>query len=304
MKKLSLILAFCLLFGMISGCDSTPTELKETEQYVLDCGATLTAGAGMDEKEMDGFTAVLQGKQVMIFLLDENKSLVGTGDLTVEEYAQLVQNANGFDKGFSVDANGNLTAEYTRENNGTMFYYYATIHESGSSFWLCQMACEEQYADEYVEHFSAWSASLELKDTELKLPDIVEKTYTLDSGLQFTGPDGMRAGQMEGFDAFWTDNLIGMAFLSEEKPDGWTLEDYAEAVATANAFAPLTKNEKGALFTEYTWDNPDGGSYWYYVTVAETEENFWLCQFFGMDSVKDLYAPYLPAWSASVKSVS
>ena len=253
---------------------------------------------------MDGFTAVLQSDEVIIFLLEEHKSTLGLSGLSLEEYAGLIKSGNQFEDDFVLVNHGTPTLEYTRQVDGETYYYYATVHESGTSFWFCQMACKEADHDEYQMKFVQWSSSLRAKDTELKLSDITEKTYTLDCGLQFTGPDGMRPVMQEGLDAYLTDNYMAVTFLAEEKPKGWTLDDYAEAAASANMFGPLKENEHGVLAVEHTWESPEGVNYWYYVTVLETEEYFWMCQFTGLGSLKERYEAYLPAWSASVKSVS
>lgn len=294
----------CMIFGMLVGCNSAPKEQPEMEQYVLDCGITLTAAAGMQETKMDGFTAVLQGEETIIFLLEENKSTLNLIDLSLEEYARLIKNGNQLKEDFILVNNGTPTLEYTREVDGETYYYYATVHESKTSFWFCQMACKETERDRYQMKFVQWSSSLRTKDTEFVLPDITEKTYTLDCGLQFTGPDGMRPVMQEGFVAYLTDNYMAISFLAEEKPKGWALKDYAKAAASANIFGPLKANEHGVLAVEYTWESLEGVNYWYYVTVFETEEYFWMVQFMGLESMKERYESYLPAWSASIKSVS
>ncbi len=294
----------CMLFGLLVGCNGAPEEQPEMEQYVLDCGITLTAAAGMQETEMDGFTAVLQGEETIIFLLEEHKSTLSMVDLSLEEYARLIKNGNQFEDDFILVNKGTPTLEYTRKVDGETYYYYATVHESKTSFWFCQMACKATERDQYQMKFVQWSSSLRVKDTEFKLPDITEKTYTLDCGVQFTGPDGMRLAMQEGFVAYLTDNYMAVSFIAEEKPRGWSLKDYATAAASANIFGPLKANDHGALAVEYTWESPEGVSYWYYVTVFETEENFWMAQFMGLESMKSRYEPHLPAWSASMKGTS
>lgn len=321
MRKISVLLTLVLLLSMLCACgqETAPTESGSTgmpsatsastiaasttkeRAYTLDCGAALTAEYGLLEVAMDPFTTTLQGDNMIVMLLDEHKSIWGAEGITLEDYAYLVAVGNNMPGEFTVNEYGVLATEYTSDVNGTPFFYYASVHESGSSFWLCQMSCMESQKDTYAPLFAQWSATVTLQDTEAPVIDSTrEKTYQLNCGMEITTLDGMMEIDMDGYDAFVTDNQLVLVLLKEEKYEGWTLDDYAAAVAEANAIDAFALNEAGIPAASYTAE-VEGLCYYFYLTVHETEDAFWLCQFYTVESLVDAYLPSFPAWSASLK---
>ena len=296
MKKLSLLLALVMVLGLFAACGGS--KAPTAQDYTLESGITLTAESGMTETAQAPFTTTLQGDNTMVTFLEESKTLLSP-DLTLEGYAAIVTSGNGLATDFALDASGNLANSYSREADGTAFFYYLTAKETASSFWLVQMVCQEDQKDTYLPLFQQWLATVQLPETEAGAADFTEKTFELDCGLTITMPDDMGEVAWEGYTEFYTNNVVGMSLLVEEKPEGWTLSDYAAAVSEANSMDALVTDEYGSPALSYSYEN-EGVLFHYYLTVHEFSDSFVLCQFFCMDAVAETYADHIPAWSASL----
>lgn len=293
MKKLSLLLALVLILGLFAGCgDSAPTS----REYTLECGITLTAESGLTEKEQPAFTTSLQGRNSMILFLEESKAMLG-GDMDLEQYADIIVSGNRLTEGFAEDASGNYATSYTRDVDGSKFFYYVTVHETASSFWMVQMACMESKQETYEPLFREWAATIQIPETEGSVDTTISETdFTMTCGLTITMADDMAKMNLEGYDEFYTNNTLGLILLQEEKPEGWTLDDYAAAVAEANGMDALEKDAYGNPATTYTYEN-EGIVYHYYLTAHEFSDRFVLCQFFCVESALEIYGDYMTAWS-------
>lgn len=295
MKRVSLLLAAVLILGLFAACGSSAPEAQD---YTLACGGTLTAENGLTETEQAPFTTTLMGKNTMVTFLDENKQLLAQG-ISLEEYAAIVVSGNGLENDFALDSNGNLATTYTRQVEENTFFYYAAVYETDSSFWLVQMTCLEDQKDVYEPLFSQWLATVELPVTELAAQEIVETTYELDCGMTVTLPEGMGETLMEGWTVFLHNNLLGFTLLEEEKSEGWTLDDYAAALSQAYGLDAMEENEFGVPTIAYS-EEVNGMVYYYYITVHETADAFWLCQMYCPESAIEQYGDHIPAWSASL----
>lgn len=296
MKKLSLLLALVLVIGLFAGCGSSAPTAKD---YTLESGITLTAESGMTEKAQAPFTTTLQGNNSMVTFMEENKAILTPG-MTLEDYAAVVESGNGLSAPFALDGSGNLANSYVRETDGSEFFYYITAHETDSSFWLVQMVCLNDQREVYEPLFQQWLATVELPVSEQILADaFTEKTFELDCGLTVTMPEDMGKMNLEGYTEFYTNNVLGLSLLAEEKPEGWTLDDYAAAVAEANGIDALVADEFGNPALSYSFEN-QGILYHYYLTAHEFSDSFVLCQIFCMDGAMELYGDHLAAWSDSL----
>ena len=137
-----------------------PVDTANLEQYDLDCGLMISAAPGLKKMDVEGFTACLTNEEVMILILEERKDDYGLYGLTLEDYAALYEEY-GIITGFSYDLYGNLAATFTSEvDGGVEYFYYATVKNTGDSFWLIQMACLSDMAPSYVESFTQWGATI------------------------------------------------------------------------------------------------------------------------------------------------
>lgn len=155
--------------------DDTP-EVEETPEeadpfeglsfYSYD-GVSLFMEDGMVESEGEGFTVYAYSNTSMFAGIKEDASVftdagLDINDFTLEDYAEIVQNGNGLETPFAVDAAGNLSATYNSNQNGTDFFYYATVKQGTDAFWVFTFACFAEDEALYLPQFQLWASSMVL----------------------------------------------------------------------------------------------------------------------------------------------
>lgn len=129
-------------------------------EYVLDCGLTIQAEAGMKEYAPEGFTACLGNHNVIILFMADDKQDNNLTGMTLEEYAQLLCQTNQLDA-FESDAYGNLlTTFYSSDENDLEYYNMICVKDLGDAFWVCQMTCLSEDQAAYARTFSQWAATI------------------------------------------------------------------------------------------------------------------------------------------------
>ena len=312
MKRTAFFLALLMALCLFTACggesagniaepndNSVTVDSSNAKQYTLDCGISITAEKGLTESQQPSFTAVLDGRNMAVMFLAESKALMPAGS-TLDDYANLIESGNKLSTPFTEDSDGNLYNSYSRTIDGDDFFYALTVKESPDSFWLIQMSCREKDRAHYEPLFAQWLATVELPDSAPAAnKTLSERSYSMNCGLSITMCDNMGEFMMEGFDEFYTNNEAGMVLIVEEKPDGYTLEDYCAAVEEANNTEDLIPNEYGTPFTTFSID-VEGMTYYYFLSTHEFSDSFVLCQFFCLDSFRDKYEPLFPVWAASL----
>lgn len=303
MKKIAMILALCLVFSLMAGCSDSGTI--KTETYNLNCGATITALAGLDETPMEGYTTTLDSRKIAVFLLEEDKP----AGYHLADYADLVVQANGMETSFAEDAYGNLANSYVAESEGEQWFYYVTVVEGQDSFWLCQFICRESERSKYEDLFGQWSATLEIpggrveytgeSDAEEDGSVMGVTTYELSCGMEILAPEGLETMAVEGITEYYANALCGFAVIQEEKYEGYTLADYADAICQVNGYDAMTVNAYGDYCTEHVYDDGTGNGFWYYTTVHETETNFYMLQIFCYESEMEEMRSNAELWSST-----
>jgi len=238
--------------------------------------------------------------------LAEDKATFGFTDWTLEDYARVIASTNNLSQSFSADEWGYLSSSYTTEVEGEEYYYYLTVRDGGTHFWLCQFACAEKDLSLYATHIPKWASTLTVAamNGQRSSAELGEEVYQLDCGMQITAGSGMtsRPGY-SGFTEFLYGPEYALVLMEENKAEygmnSWTLEDYAAAVSEANGLEVLSSNSYGSLHTTFVEEN-EGISYFYYLTVSETDESFWLCQFYCPENLTSSYADSFAKWSATL----
>lgn len=126
------------------------------------------------------------------------------------------------------------------------------------------------------------------------------ETYELTSGASITAPEGMRVTKVEGYTDTLDSDKMAVLLLREDRPSGWNLLDYADAVKQNNTQEfEFAFDDAGNLAASYC-ASPEGEEMFYYVTVCGSEDAFWLCQFTCRSSDRELLEPLFPQWSKSL----
>ena len=153
-------------------------------------------------------------------------------------------------------------------------------------------------------------------ETEYVLPEVPQsqeiltpnlsgwKEYKLESGLCFSGPQGLGDAEVEGMAAYLR-NAYFLVLAIEEPKTGTVLEnitkqEYAAMLAENNGLDPFVTDCYGNLATTNTALSYEGKTmFFYYVTVLETENSFFLIQIATPEELAQDNVLDMAAWSAS-----
>lgn len=125
-------------------------------------GMQITLTDAFSESEFEGYTVCYDSKDAAVFVLKEPFSLLdGLENYTLEQYGQLVLNANGMSD-FELQTYEGLTYfeyEATGSDNNE-YYYISTLHKAGDAFWLIQFSVRADDAEELIPSVLQWAKSV------------------------------------------------------------------------------------------------------------------------------------------------
>jgi hypothetical protein len=104
------------------------------------------------ETEIEGYTTCFDSSTVAVYVLKEDFSLmVGFEDYTLDQYADLVMQANSVRNPQRTDAEGLTCMKYSYFNaeKNQEYTYLASLYKSDNAFWMVQFVCK---SDDYAEH--------------------------------------------------------------------------------------------------------------------------------------------------------
>lgn len=111
------------------------------------------------------------------------------------------------------------------------------------------------------------------------------KEYTLECGLSFFGPSGLKEEKTEAMAGYMKSAYHIVMVIREDKNgtvlENATAEEYGEMLSGSNGLTPFIRDSYGNLATTYTARSEKEGNedFYYYVTVKEGADCFWLIQF-------------------------
>lgn len=135
------------------------------------------------------------------------------------------------------------------------------------------------------------------------------KEYTMDCGLTFFGPSGMKEEKTEAMAGYMKGNYHLVMVIREEKNgtvlENATAEEYAAMLAGSNGLNPFRVDRYGNLATTYTAEGYEDANedFFYYVTVKEGHDCIWLIQIVCPVSISDESADNMAKWSATFREV-
>lgn len=140
---------------------------------------------------------------------------------------------------------------------------------------------------------------------ELLSPDTEGlKKYKLDCGLTFYGPRGLEEDEIDGLAGYLSGTYYVVMIIREPRAgtvlENVTLEEYAEMLAESNSLNPFVVDSYGSLATTYMAESFEfSGTFFYYTTVREGEDCFWLIQITCPDDLAQKNAGEMARWSAT-----
>lgn len=159
MKKiLCCLLVVLFLFSLTACGTASPKEFTSN-------GMTVTLTDAFKEASYEGYTVCYESKDVAVFVLKESFSIQeGFGDLSVDDYAELVYTANASKNPNAVAKEDGLTVmEYSflNEQENKTYSYYSAMFKGTDAFWLVQFACVEENYEAKRDTFVEWAKTVE-----------------------------------------------------------------------------------------------------------------------------------------------
>lgn len=130
--------------------------------------------------------------------------------------------------------------------------------------------------------------------------------YDLGCGMELYAMPGMELQPMEGYDAALLGGRVVTLVFSEPKEkvgEGFSLEEYAQAVTDANGLEACTPDKYGNLATVFTQKDEQGQTYFYYLVVTQTDQAYWICQSACPEEDAAIYADEFSRWSTSLAEI-
>lgn len=131
------------------------------------------------------------------------------------------------------------------------------------------------------------------------------KQYTMNCGLTFYGPSGLKEEETEAMAGYMKSAYHLVMVIREDKTgtvlENATAEEYAAMLAGSNNLEPFITDRYGNLATTYTAAGYEEASedFYYYVTVKEGADCFWLIQIVCPVSLSEMSADEMAQWSAT-----
>lgn len=120
----------------------------------------ITLTNSFEEEALEGFFTAYTSKTAFVFVLQEDKAWFGE-DATLEEYAQLVLEANGRTQLTANQGDGFLWFTFTETPEDQELYYMAVCCESEDMFWVINFATPVENKESFHDTFLEWAASIE-----------------------------------------------------------------------------------------------------------------------------------------------
>lgn len=158
MKRiLSALLVICMLVALCACMEAKPKEFSSD-------GLTVTLTDEFKKNTVGGYTVCYATSDVAVFALKEPFSLLeGLDELSLDDYAQLVLNANASKGATEISKKDGLTSmeyDFLNEAEDQLYSYYCAMFKSGDAFWLVQFACKAEDYDEHRATFVNWAKTV------------------------------------------------------------------------------------------------------------------------------------------------
>ncbi len=157
MKKIIICLITVLMLFATIGCSNQYDGLTKIENELFEVYIPDT----YDEQKIDGYDYVGydENTSFMVFhevISDLQQYIDISEETTLQEYAELIRQANQMDEEFEMDKNGNLAVQYESNVDGVDFFYYTAVKKGNGNFYIATCSCLKEDAQKHTENFSRW----------------------------------------------------------------------------------------------------------------------------------------------------
>lgn len=166
MKKIMTAAIALILAISLTACGNL-LDVRNAKEKTFDSnGLKITLTEAFKESEAEGFDVVIDSLSVALFAVKEPfDSFEGFGDLSLEEYADLVYQANSSKTPKEFEENdGVLCMEYNFYNEETKinYSYLSAVFKGPDAFWTVQFACDEKKYEDLKPDFIKWFKTVEI----------------------------------------------------------------------------------------------------------------------------------------------
>jgi len=156
MKKRLLITVIILtaMTVLLSSCGVSFDPRDFAEQNIK-----ITLDDSFGRFEINGYTVCYQSSLVTVYLLKEQFSESFSGDTTLDEYADLVLQANSMTKEVkTIDHYKSFSYEY--DVNDYVFHNEVFLYKMSDAFWIVRFECREEVYESLKPSIDQWSSSV------------------------------------------------------------------------------------------------------------------------------------------------
>lgn len=161
------IIAFIVIFGFLAGFalaffeDNYSSSAPKT--FTIE-GMQITLTDNFTEENYEEYTSCYDSKNVAVFTLKEDFSLFEGGgeNYSIEEYADLVEKANGLSDDTLEYIKGIpcLNYDFTNPDYNITYSNLTFLYKSDNAFWIVQFTSEKNKFDEYSAQMAEWAESV------------------------------------------------------------------------------------------------------------------------------------------------
>ena len=159
-RKGVVIMFAAIIVGAVVGFLLTSGLFKDSPKTFTEGEFQITLTDAFEPAEEAGYFAFYRSKNAMVFTLREAKELFD--DINLEEYGELVLEANGKTGMQRNQGEGFIWFDYTDTPDGQEIYYLAVCCESDDAFWIVNFATPASNRDKYKGIFLDWARSIKI----------------------------------------------------------------------------------------------------------------------------------------------
>ncbi len=159
-KYLSVVLLFLTVLATVL-CGCSYNKEASPKEFTSD-GLTVTLTDKFVKTDITGYTLAYDSTDVAMWALKEEFYLVsGVEKKSVEEYAQMVIDANG-GKYETQTKDGLIWFEYdfTNKSSNKEYHYWTYLFKANDAFWTVQFASLKSEKDMYAQQIEEWAKTV------------------------------------------------------------------------------------------------------------------------------------------------
>lgn len=156
------------VFGFVRSSGMFSDKEAEIKAFSVD-GMSITLTDEFSKEDYDGYNAVYESMDVAVMVMKEEFTLLeGFEDYTLEDYFDLLCEANEFESLEMKTADGLSYFEYDYEDpeSDDRYCYTAYLYKSDDAFWMVEFATLSETAAEYSQQIAEWAKSVEFDEQQ------------------------------------------------------------------------------------------------------------------------------------------